>query len=593
MKKTDEKNMTIKEIIIKTCRIIKSYKNEYILIILFCLLAALFSSISPYFLGFATDSLYNSVTNSLPFNTVYIVKVLLIVLFCHIFDALSTYYKSYLSSKLGQKIGYDLRNKLISKLNKIKLKKIDGMKKGDIISKITNDVERLTDNLTEVIPELIYNISLIIGVVIMMFVLDVTLALLSVIIIPITYFLLSIIVKKTQKYFELNQSAIGNVNSFVEESVTNNDVIKSFNQEKYFNNKFNKESKLLSKYGFKSSFYSSLAVPFNKFLGNINYIIIVCIGAFKVISGNMRIGAIQSFIQYLKDFNRPMNTIAQVISNLQMAIASLDRVNEVLDLEEEDNGSIKKFTFNDKIEFKNINFSYKKGKEVLKDFNLTIKKGQKVALVGKTGAGKTTIVNILMNFYDEYEGEILIDGVNIKDIDKNEYRKVLSVVLQDTWLFESSIKNNIVFDDKISNKELSRVLDKSKILHMINGLPNGLNFAINEETNNISSGEKQLLTIARALVANPEILILDEATSNVDTRLEYLINKSMNNLMKNRTSLVIAHRLSTIVNSDIIVVIRHGSVLETGTHEELLKKKGYYYALYTSQFEVSEEIENE
>ena len=587
-----KENMSFKEIIVKTINIIKNYKSTYILIILFCLLAALFSSLAPFFLGYATDSLYASVTNKVGIDMPYLIKVLAIVLFCHIFDAGSTYFKSYLSSKLGQKIGFDLRHKLISKLNRIKLSKIDSMKKGDIISKITNDVERLTDNLTEVIPELVYNIALILSVIVMMFILDPSLAALTILVIPLTYVILSIVVKKTQKYFELNQQAIGNVNSFGEESVTNNDVIKSFNKESYFNSKFDKESKKLADNGFKSSFYSSLAVPLNKALGNVNYIVIVCLGAFKVMNGTMRLGAIQSFIQYLKDFNRPMNVIAQVIANLQMAIASLDRVNEVLDLEEESNGTITEFSFKDSIEFKNVNFSYVSGKEVLKDFNLKIKKGQKVALVGKTGAGKTTIVNLLMNFYNNYTGEILIDGVNIKDIDFNTYRKKISMVLQDTWLFEGTIKNNIVFDNKISDKELSKILNRSKILHMIEGLPNGLNFEINEETNNISAGEKQLLTIARALIADPDILILDEATSNVDTRLEYLINKSMNTLMEDRTSLVIAHRLSTIVNSDVIIVIRHGSILETGTHEELLKNKGYYYTLYTSQFEVSEVNEN-
>ena len=494
-----------------------------------------------------------------------------------------------MSSKLGQEIGYDLRRKLINKINVTKLRKLDSMKKGDIISKITNDVERLTDNITEIIPELVYNISLIIGVVIMMFILDVKLASLTIIAIPLTYFLLSFVVRKTQNYFELNQKAIGNVNSFVEESVTNSDVIKSFNKEKYFNKKFDKESKTLSEYGFKSSFYSSLAVPFNKAIGNLNYIIIVCVGSISVIKGHMRLGAIQSFIQYMKDFNRPMNVVAQVISNLQMAIASVDRIYEILDLEEETNGKIKEFTFNDSIEFKDVTFSYVEGKTVLKNFNLKINKGEKIALVGKTGAGKTTIVNLLMNFHAHYTGQILIDGVDIRDIDKTSYRKLISMVLQDTWLFEGTIKENIVFDRRISDEKLSKALSKSKILHMIEGLPNGLDYEINEETNNMSAGEKQLLTIARALVQDPEILILDEATSNVDTRLEYLINHSMNSLMKNRTSIVIAHRLSTIVESDKIVVIKNGQILETGTHKELLKNKGYYYELYSSQFDLNEE----
>lgn len=585
----DMKRPSLKEIVTKTFKVIKGHRSSYILIIIFCIISALFNSLAPYYLGLATDSLYSSISNKIAFDLPYIKKILSIVLGCYIINAISTYFKSYLASELGQKIGYDLRSKLINKLNKVKLSKIDTMKKGDIISKVTNDVERLTDNLTEVIPDLIYNLSLIVGVVIMMYIIDPFLATLTILVIPVTYILLSSIVKKTQKYFELNQTALGNVNAFIEESVTNNDVIKSFNKEEYFNLKFDKESKELSEYGFKSSFYGSLAIPFNRALGNVNYIIIVGIGAVSVIKGNLRLGAIQSFIQYMKDFNRPMNIIAQVISNLQMAIASVDRVNEILELEEYDNGYLKDITFNDSIEFKNVNFSYVDGKKVLKNFNLKIKKGEKVALVGKTGAGKTTIVNLLMSFYDNYEGQILIDGVSLRDLDKSSYRKLISMVLQDTWLFEGTIKDNLVFDKKISDEKLKSILGKSKILHMIESLPDGLDYVINEETNNMSSGEKQLLTIARALVDDPQILILDEATSNVDTRLEYLINKSMNTLMKNRTSVVIAHRLSTIVESDKIVVIKNGTILESGTHEELLKNKNYYYELYNSQFEISEE----
>lgn len=586
-----KKNNTIpsfKEAMIKMLKIIGGYKKSYILIIVFCLLAAVCNAIAPYFLGFATDSLYNSFSNNLPYDTKYIIYVLSIVLIAHVLNAICTYYKSFLASELGQKIGYDLRSKLVNKIHKIKLSKLDSMKKGDVISKITNDVERLTDNITEVIPDLVYNLSLIIGAIIMMFVLSVKLALLTITVIPLTFILLRTIVSKTQKYFELNQKAIGNVNSFVEESITNNDVIKSFNKESYFNSKFNKESKELMNYGYKSSFYSSLAVPFNKAIGNLNYLIVVCFGAFDVINGKLRLGAIQSFIQYMKDFNKPMNIIAQVISNLQMAAATVDRVYEILDLPEENNGYLETELFNSTIEFRNVNFYYEKGKPVLNNFNLVVHKGEKIALVGKTGAGKTTIVNLLMGFYDNYEGEILIDGVSLKDLDKNSYRNLISMVLQDTWLFEGTIRENIIYDKKISDQKLNSVLSKSKILHMIESLPGGLDYEINEETNNMSSGEKQLLTIARALVADPQILILDEATSNVDTRLEYLINHSMNNLMKNRTSIVIAHRLSTIVESDKIVVIKNGSILESGKHSELLQKKGYYYELYNSQFEVEE-----
>ena len=589
MKDEKMKMPSFKEMFSKTFKVLKGYRSTYILIIIFCLCAAVFNALAPYFLGFATDSLYNSIKENLPFDFSYLFKILVVVLICYILNAICTYFKSYISSKLGQKIGYSLRKRIIDKINVIKLRRLDSMKKGDIISKITNDVERLTDNLTEIIPELIYNGALLISVIVMMFILNVKLALLTITVIPLTYVLLSYIVKKTQKYFELNQKAIGNVNSFIEESVTNNDVIKSFNKENYFNKKFNVVSKELSNYGFKSSFYSSLAVPLNKSIGNFNYIIIVVIGSISVIKGNMRLGAIQSFIQYMKDFNRPMNVIAQVISNLQMAMASIDRVYEILDMEEETNGDVKKILFNESIEFKNVTFGYVKDKPVLKNFNLKINKGEKVALVGKTGAGKTTIVNLLMCFHNHYDGEILIDGVELRSLDKNEYRKLISMVLQDTWLFEGTLRENIVFDKKISDEELKKILSKSKILHMIEGLPGGLNYIVNEETNNISAGEKQLITIARALVEDPEILILDEATSNVDTRLEYLINTSMNTLMKNRTSIVIAHRLSTIVESDKIIVIKDGRILESGTHKELLENKGYYYELYSSQFELNEE----
>ena len=588
----DMKNMkkpSLKEIMIKTIKLIKGHRRTYVIIIICCILSALFNSLAPYYLGLATDSLYSSISKSTTFDIPYIKMILSVVLGCYIVTAISSYFKSYLASELGQIIGYDLRNKLINKINKIKLSKLDTLKTGDVISKVTNDVERITDNITEVIPDLVYNLSLIIGVVVMMYIINPLLATLTILVIPLTYILLSSIVKKTQKYFELNQASLGNLNAFIEESVTNNDVIKSFNKEEYFNLKFDKESKELADYGFKSSFYGSLAIPFNRALGNLNYIVIVGVGAIMFINNKLRIGAIQSFIQYMKDFNRPMNMIAQIISNLQMAIASVDRVNEILEMEEYEDGYLKEIRFNDSIEFKNVSFNYVEGKPVLKNFNLKINKGEKVALVGKTGAGKTTIVNLLMSFYDNYEGQILIDGVSLRDLNKESYRSLISMVLQDTWLFEGTIRDNLLFDKKISDEKLEAILSKSKISHMINSLPGGLDFEINEETNNMSSGEKQLLTIARALVDDPQILILDEATSNVDTRLEYLINKSMLTLMKNRTSIVIAHRLSTIVESDKIVVIKNGTVLETGTHKELLNNKSYYYDLYNSQFEINEE----
>ena len=585
MKKKEKKAPSFKEMIVKTISITKGYRNTYILIIMFCLLAAIFSSLAPYFLGYATDSLYKSLKLNTGFNVPYIVKILLIVLSCYVIDAVCTYMKSYLSSKVGQEIGYDLRQKLINKINVTKLRTIDGMKKGDIISKITNDVERLTDNITEIIPELVYNVSLIIGVIIMMLILDVKLALLTIIAIPVTYILLSFVVKRTQKYFELNQSAIGNVNSFVEESVTNNDVIKSFNKEKYFNKRFDKVSSELADYGFKSSFYSSLAVPFNKMIGNLNYIVIVCIGSINVIKGNMRIGAIQSFIQYMKDFNRPMNVIAQVIANLQMAIASVDRINEILALPEEENGTIKEFTFNNSIEFKNVTFGYVEGKKVLNNFNLKINKGEKIALVGKTGAGKTTIVNLLMKFYEVNSGEIKIDNMPISNLTRENIHDLFIMVLQDTWLFEGTIRDNIKFNkDNVTDEEIWNALKVVGVDHFVKSLPKTLDYKLGDNES-ISAGQKQLLTIARGMIKDSPFLILDEATSSVDTRTEELVQEAMDKLTEGRTSFIIAHRLSTIKNADLILVMKDGNIIETGNHDELIKQNGFYAELYNSQFQ--------
>ena len=566
----------------KIYKVLHHHKGMLALIILMCILAALFNSLAPYFIGYATDSLYNSYTQSIAFDIKLITKILLVALGCYLLNAICSYFKSFLSSEHGQKEGYGIRKKVFDKITRIKISRLDQIKKGDIISKIINDTERLTDSITAIIPDLIYSFSLIIGFIVMMFVIDPLLALISLLVVPINYVLLKLVVRKSQKYFDLNQKAIGNVNSFIEESVTNNDVIKTFNKEDYFNRKFNKESKTLANYGFKSSFYSSLAVPFSKLISSLNYVIVCGVGAFNVLNGSLRIGAIQSFIQYLKDFNKPLNTISQVTSNIQMAIASIDRINEILELPEDENGYLTDFTFNNKIEFKNVTFAYVKDKPVLKNFNLTIDKGQRIGIVGKTGAGKTTIINLLLGFYDDYEGQILIDGVSIKDLDQSEYRKQMSMVHQDTWLFEGTIKDNIIFDDKISDDNLSGVLSKSKISHMINSLPGGLNFTINEESDNMSEGEKQLLTIARAIVKNPKILILDEATSNVDTRVEKIISNSLTELMKEKTSIIIAHRLSTIETCDKIIVVKDGTIIESGKHKDLLKNKGYYYELYNS-----------
>ncbi|MEG2458120.1 MAG: ABC transporter ATP-binding protein, partial [Bacilli bacterium] len=463
------------------------------------------------------------------------------------------------------------------------------MKKGDLISRVTNDITTLEDSISEIIPGVIYNIVLMIGTLIMMFYISFTLSIISVLIIPVSIIVLSLFVKKIQKYFDLNQKQLGEINSFIEQSITNQNVISSFNKEKYYNEEFENVNDELYIYTFKSTLYSSCAGPIMSFLSNFNYILVIGIGAFNVIKGSLQIGGVQAFIGYIKSFTRTVTDMANSLLNIQLSFASAKRIFEILDIENEVEGEIKELTLKDSIIFKDVCFSYKKDTPILNNLNLTIKKGQQIAIVGTTGAGKTTLINLLMRFYDIDSGSITIDNKNINELNKDTLRSKIGMVLQNTWVFEGNIKENLLFDKVLTEDSFEKLIEDSKIRHLISSLPGGINYKINEEASNISDGEKQLLTIARALAYNPEVLILDEATSNVDSRLEYILNASMKKLMKNRTCLIIAHRLSTIVEADKIVVLENGSIIEEGTHSYLLAKKGAYYNLYNSQFGLIDE----
>lgn len=552
------------------------------MVFIFSIVAALLSVVTPYLLGLITTSLFDSFKNKISINYDYIMKVIILLIILSILFSIASYIKSYIAAKISQKLSYNLRSDLIEKIQKIEFKKIEKYKKGDILSRITNDIESINNFFTEAIPELFYHGVYMIGVIIMMIYIDIKLSLIAFISIPLVFFILSLIIKKAQKYFELNQKTLGEVNSIVEESITNNNIIKSFNTEKHFNKKFKKINTDLKEYNYKSSLYSGVAMPVINFVNNLNYAIIIGIGAYFVIKGVIKIGEVQAFTKYMNEFSRPLAMLGEILGSLQSTAASTNRVFNILNKREEKDGDIHTINTPNEIIFKNVDFSYKKDTKVLNKLNFSIEKGKQTAIVGKTGSGKTTIISLLMNYYSVDKGEILFDNININDIEKETLRNKISMVLQDTWVFRGTIKDNITLNKNTTKEELDDVLEKSYVKHIINSLPNGINFEINEETNNLSEGEKQLITIARALLSNPKILILDEATSNVDSRIEYVIHKSMKNLMKNRTSIVIAHRLSTIINSDKIIVLDKGKIIETGTHKELLNKKGYYYKLYNS-----------
>lgn len=562
----------------------KTFKIGFLIVFILSIIAALFSVLTPFLLGLITTSLFNSVTKSLPIEFTYIYKLMLILGILYIIYALFNYLKSYISAKIGQVLSYNLRKDLIKKVNTLNISELEKRKKGDLISIVINDVEKVNDFFTDSIPELFYHVVLMVGIIFMMLYINIKLSIITFLTLPIIFIFLSFIVKKTQKYFDLNQSTLGNVNAFIEESITNDLVIKSFNKEKYFNKKFNKINKDLYTYNFKSTLYSGLAHPIVNFVNNLNYCIIIALGAYFVISGSMKVGEIQAFVNYMQSFSRPLALLGEIIGSLQATAASTNRIFEIIDSNNTTDGYINKINNPNIISIKNVDFSYNKEKLILNNINLDIKRGQQVAIVGKTGCGKTTLINLLMSFYKADKGEILFDGVNINDIKKSTLRDLISNVMQDTWIISDTLKENITLGTNYTDLELKSAIKESNLNHIINSLPNGLDFKINEESDNISEGEKQLITIARALITKPEVLILDEATSNVDSRLEYLINKSMKNLMKNRTVLVIAHRLSTIIESDKIIVMDEGKIIEAGTHEKLLKQKGYYYKLYNSGF---------
>lgn len=586
-----EKAKDFKGTLNKLLKRVSSYKILIILSFIFAIGSTIFAIISPKILGNATTEIFNGLilkisgTGGINFNTIKNILITLGILY--VISALFSYIQSLIMTSVSQRTSYKLRKEVSQKLNKLPMSYFDKQNTGDILSIITNDIDTIQLNLNGSATQLVSSIVTIIGIFVMMCSINVTLAILTALVLPVASVIVMLIVKKSQKHFVNQQKYLAEVDAEIEEMVSGHSVIKAFNAEDKTITKFDLDNKKLFEAGFKSQFLSGLMHPIMNFVGNLNYALIAIVGAILAVKGKITVGNIQSFIQYSKQFTNPIAQLAQISSQIQSMIAASERVFNFLDTGEYiDNGKLKATSVEGNVEFKNVKFGYSEDKIIIKDFNAKINAGEKIAIVGPTGAGKTTIVKLLMRFYELNSGEILLDGKNITDYKRSELESVFAMVLQDTWLFNGTILDNLRYGNlNASDKEVIDAAKTANADYFIRTLPDGYNMILNEETSNISGGQKQLLTIARAILANPKILILDEATSNVDTRTEELIQKAMDKVMIGRTSFIIAHRLSTIKNADLILVMNEGDIVEIGKHDELLKKKGFYAKIYNSQFE--------
>ncbi len=577
--------------LLKLIRRVSEFKFLIIFAFMFAIGSTIFAIISPKILGNATTEIYTGLiakingVGGINFGTIKSILISLGILY--VISAIFNYVQNLIMTSVSQRTSYKLRKEVSKKLNKLPMGYFDKQNTGDILSIITNDIDTLQINLNQSATQLITSIVTVIGIFIMMCSINVTLAIVTALVLPVASIIVMLIVRKSQKYFVNQQNYLAEVDSEVEEMISGSLVIKAFNAEEKTISKFDEDNLKLYEAGFKSQFLSGLMHPIMNFVGNLNYAIIAILGAIFAIKGKITVGNIQSFIQYSKNFTNPIAQLAQISNQIQAMLAASERIFNFLSLEEyQDEGILNVDNVEGNIEFKHVKFGYNKDKIIIKDFNAKVKKGEKIAIVGPTGAGKTTIVKLLMRFYELNSGEILLDGKNIVEYKRSELENVFGMVLQDTWLFNATILDNLRYGNlNASDKEVIDAAKTASADYFIRTLPDSYNMIINEETNNISGGQKQLLTIARAILADPKILILDEATSNVDTRTEELIQKAMDKVMEGRTSFIIAHRLSTIKNADLILVMDQGDIVEVGKHDELLKKDGFYAKIYNSQFE--------
>ena len=588
-----EKAKDFKGSIGKLITYIGRYKFPILVVMVFAIIGTVFNVVGPKILGKATTELSRGLMAKIAgtgeIDLTKIGQILIFVLGLYVISAVFTFVQHYIMSTISQKICYRMRKEISEKINRMPMKYFESRTYGEVLSRITNDVDTLGMSLSQSINQIITSVTTMLGVLIMMISISPLLTLIALFILPVSVFLITFVMKKSQRYFRSQQEYLGQINGQVEENFTGHLVIKAYNKEEEVINDFNKTNDHLYDSAWKSQFISGMMQPIMMFVGNLGYAAVALIGGILAIKGTIEIGDIQAFIQYVKNFTQPIQQIAQVANQVQSMAAAAERVFEFLNEEEEDQTVEHPANIEDvvgNVTFEHVNFGYKEDQTIIHDFSAEIKQGQKIAIVGPTGAGKTTMVKLLMRFYDVNSGAIKIDGHNIKDFNRRELRDAFGMVLQDTWLFKGTIMENIRYGRLDATDEEVIAAAKAAYAHrFIETLPGGYDMELNEDASNVSQGQKQLLTIARAILADNKILILDEATSSVDTRTEARIQKAMDNLMKGRTSFVIAHRLSTIRDADLILVMKDGDIIEQGTHEELLEKDGFYAKLYNSQFE--------
>lgn len=593
MMKPTEKPKHFKKTIKRLIGYLRPYRISFTLVLIAAILSTLFTVISPILLGQATTDIFEGVTKGGGVDFASLGRLLLILLALYVFSAAFTYMMAYVMAGISQKVVYQLRKETNDKLAKLPLKYFDKNQTGDVLSRVVNDVDNVSNTLQQTLTQMVTSVITLIGVIIMMLKLSIFLTLILLLTLPLSVVFVKIIVGKSQKFFKGQQESLGEVNAHIEEMYAGYTVVKAFNQERASLEKFDELNHKLYDFGWKAQFISGLIMPFMGFIGNIGYVLIAVVGGVLVMKESLKIGDIQAFIQYARQFNQPLTQVANISNIIQSTIASAERVFEVLDEEDEVDTGTKEVVQMHKggaqVSFKHVSFGYG-AENMITDLNLDVQPGQMVAIVGPTGAGKTTLVNLMMRFYDLRAGEIAINGVDIKELQRKNLYDLFGMVVQDTWLFEGTIGDNIRYSrPDATDEEMVAASKAVRADYFIRTLPEGYNTQINASVSNLSEGQKQLLTIARAILSDPQILILDEATSSVDTRTEVQIQKAMRVLMKGRTSFVIAHRLSTIREADTIVVMKEGRVVEQGNHAALLEKQGFYYELYQSQF--SEEAE--
>lgn len=600
-----EKAKDFKGSIGKLAKYMSEYKLSLIFVVIFAITSTVFNIIGPKLMGNATTEIFNGIiakvngTGDVNFDALG--SILLLLIGFYLISSICSFIQGWLMTGVSQKVSYRLRKELIAKINRLPMNYFDRSTNGEALSRVTNDVDTLAQNLNQSITQLVTSITTIIGVVVMMLSISPLMTLVALLILPVSLALVLIVVKISQKYFKSQQEYLGHINGQVEEVYGGHNIIKAFNREERVIKDFDEANDVLYKSAWKSQFFSGIMMPVMTFVGNLGYVGVAVLGGFLAANGTIMVGDILSFIQYVKNFTQPINQLAQVSSMLQSTAAAAERVFEFLAEDEEvqtakehamltdTSGNTRNVTTLDitgNVTFEHVRFGYNPEKIIINDFSAEVKQGQKIAIVGPTGAGKTTIVKLLMRFYELNGGRILVDGYDIADFDRSELRELFGMVLQDTWLFKGSIMENIRYGKlDATDEEVIAAAKAAHVDHFIRTLPGGYDMELNEEASNVSQGQKQLLTIARAILANNKILILDEATSSVDTRTEIQIQKAMDNLMKGRTSFIIAHRLSTIKDADLILVLKDGDIIEQGSHEELLEKNGFYAELYNSQFD--------